>query len=327
MTASAMPDGSGSAIPSGITSQHDGRRTALGYALLLTGTLFFALNGSVVKSILLSGVSAASLSEIRATGAFLILLVIVAVIRPHALRIRRDEWKLLLAYGVIGVSMTQFLYFVAIERMPIGIALIIEFTAPIWVVLWVRFGRHQDVRATVWVGLALALVGLAMVAQVWRGFTLDGLGVAAAFGAALALALFYVIGEHQRRGHHARDALSLTMWGMGGAALFWAIVQPWWLFPWETYAGASEPLAGTGPQLPLWVLTLWMIVMGTVVPFVLAMTALAYITAAQASIIGMTEPLIASIIAWIVLAEVLSPAQIAGGVIVLVGVYLAERSR
>ncbi len=306
---------------------HDSRRTALGYTLLLTATVFFALNGTVVKSILLSGVSAPSLSEIRATGAFLILFIVVAIIRPRALRIHRREWKLLLAYGVIGVSMTQFLYFVAIERMPIGIALIIEFTAPIWVVLWVRFGRHQEVRATVWVGLLLALIGLAMVAQVWQGFTLDGLGVAAAFGAAFALALFYVIGEYQRRGAHARDALSLTMWGMGGATLFWAIVQPWWIFPWETYASVSEPLAGSGPQLPIWVLTAWMIVMGTVVPFVLAMTALAYVTAAQASIIGMTEPLIASIIAWIVLAEILTPAQIAGGAIVLIGVYLAERSR
>jgi drug/metabolite transporter (DMT)-like permease len=306
---------------------HDSRRTALGYTLLLTATVFFALNGTVVKSILLSGVSAPSLSEIRATGAFLILFIVVAIIRPRALRIHRREWKLLLAYGVIGVSMTQFLYFVAIERMPIGIALIIEFTAPIWVVLWVRFGRHQEVRATVWVGLLLALIGLAMVAQVWQGFTLDGLGVAAAFGAAFALALFYVIGEYQRRGAHARDALSLTMWGMGGATLFWAIVQPWWIFPWDTYASVSEPLAGSGPQLPIWVLTAWMIVMGTVVPFVLAMTALAYVTAAQASIIGMTEPLIASIIAWIVLAEILTPAQIAGGAIVLIGVYLAERSR
>jgi drug/metabolite transporter (DMT)-like permease len=310
-----------------LSTAHDARRTTIGYALLLTGTLFFALNGSVVKSILLSGVSAATLSETRAMGAFVILFAVVAITKPQALRIRRDEWKLLVAYGVIGVAMTQFLYFVAIERMPIGIALIIEFTAPIWVVLWVRFGRKQDVRGVVWVGLLLAVIGLALVAQVWQGFTLDGLGVAAAFGAALALALFYILGERQRRGGQARDALSLTMWGMGGAALFWLVVPPWSFSNWAAYAGLSEPLAGVGPQLPLWTLTLWMIVMGTVVPFVLAMTALAYISAAQASIIGMTEPLIASIIAWIVLAEVLTPVQMLGGAIVLVGVYLAERSR
>lgn len=306
---------------------HDTRRTTIGYALLLSATVLFALNGTVVKSILLSGISATTLSETRAIGSFVILFVVVALIRPRALRIRRDEWKILLAYGVIGVSMTQFLYFLAIERMPIGIALIIEFTAPIWVVLWVRFGRKQAVRGTVWVGLLLAVIGLALVAQVWQGFTLDGFGVAAAFGAAFALALFYVLGEHQRRGDHARDALSLTMWGMGGAALFWVVVPPWSLSAWGAYAGLSEPLAGVGPQLPLWLLTTWMVVMGTVIPFALAMKSLAYITAAQASIIGMTEPLIASIIAWIALAEVLTPAQIAGGAIVLVGVYLAERSR
>ena len=306
---------------------HGGQRVALGYVLLLTGTVLFALNGTVVKSILLSGVSAVTLSETRAMGAFVILLVIVALTRPRALRIRRDEWKLLLAYGVIGVSMTQFLYFVAIERMPIGIALIIEFTAPIWVVLWVRFGRRQTVKGTVWVGLLLAILGLALIAQVWQGFTLDGLGVAAAFGAAIALALFFILGEHARRGDPPRDAISLTMWGMGGAALFWLLVPPWGFSNWSAYSGMSEPLAGSGPQLPLWVLTTWMVVMGTVVPFALAMKALGYISAAQASIIGMTEPLIASIIAWVALAEVFTPVQMVGGVVVLVGVYLAERSR
>lgn len=324
---SRSPDRSAQPHLTDSLASHGGQRVALGYVLLLTGTLLFALNGTVVKSILLSGVSAVTLSETRAMGAFVILFAIVALTRPRALRVRRDEWKLLLAYGVIGVSMTQFLYFVAIERMPIGIALIIEFTAPIWVVLWVRFGRRQAVKGTVWVGLLLAILGLALIAQVWQGFTLDGLGVAAAFGAAIALALFYILGEHARRGDHARDAISLTMWGMGGAALFWLLVPPWGFSNWSAYSGVSEPLAGSGPQLPLWVLTTWMVVMGTVVPFALAMKALAYITAAQASIIGMTEPLIASIIAWIALAEVLTPVQIAGGAVVLIGVYLAERSR
>lgn len=302
-------------------------RLLLGYGLYLAATLLFAINGSVVKAILQSGVTATSLSEVRATGAFVILLVIVAVVRPRALRIRRNEWKLLLAYGVIGVSMTQYLYFVALERLAIGIALIIEFTAPIFVVLWVRFGRHQQVRSSVWVGLALSLSGLALMAQVWQGLSLDLLGVAAAFGAALALALFYVIGEHQRRGDTPRDALSLTMWGMGGAALFWAVVQPWWIFPWASYTAMSAPLGGTGPSLPIVALTGWMVVLGTVVPFTLAIASLAYITAAQASIVGITEPLIASLVAWAVLGEILTPVQIAGGITVLVGVYLAERSR
>lgn len=302
-------------------------RLYLGYALYLAATVLFAVNGSIVKAILQSGVSATSLSEVRATGAFVILFIIVAITRPRALRIRRSEWKLLLAYGVIGVSMTQYLYFVALERLAVGIALIIEFTAPIFVVLWVRFGRRQQVRSSVWVGLVLALSGLALIAEVWQGLSLDLLGVAAAFGAALALALFYVIGEHQRRGHAPRDALSLTMWGMGGAMLFWAVVQPWWFFPWESYVGESAPLGGVGPTFPISALAMWMIVLGTVVPFTLAIASLAYISAAQASTVGITEPLIASLVAWAALGEVLTPVQMVGGITVLVGVYIAERSR
>jgi len=310
-----------------LPTAHDRRRLVIGYAVYLTAACLFALNGTIVKTILLSGVSAARLSEIRATGAFLILFVVVLIARPRALRIQRGEWGLLLAYGVIGVAMTQFLFFVAIERMPIGIALVIEFTAPIFVVLYARFGRRELVRSTVWIGLALALVGLAFIAQVWQGFVLNGVGVLAAFGAALALALFYVMAEQQRRSGYQRDALSLTMWGMAGSAAFWAIAQPWWSFPWADFAGLSEPLAGSGPQLPLSTLTTWMIVMGTALPFTLIIVSLAYITAAQASIVGMLEPVIASIIAWIALAEVLTPTQIIGGLVVLAGVYLAERGR
>ncbi|TEX49674.1 MAG: hypothetical protein B7C55_12775, partial [Actinomycetales bacterium mxb001] len=99
--------------PSLLATAHDRRRLIIGYAVYLAAACLFALNGTVVKTILLSGVSAARLSEIRATGAFIILFVIVLIARPRALRIHRGEWGLLLAYGVVGVAMTQFLFFVA----------------------------------------------------------------------------------------------------------------------------------------------------------------------------------------------------------------------
>lgn len=303
------------------------RRRWVGYTLYLTAAVMFAVNGTVAKSILVAGVPAARLSELRVTLAFLILLVAVALTRPSALKIRRDEVGLLVAYGVLGVAMTQWLYFVAIERLQVGIALIIEFTAPIMVALWVRFGRRQSVRPTVWVGLVLALIGLALIAQVWQGFSLDGLGVSAAFGAAVALAVFYILGEVQVRRPQARDAVSLTMWGFGMAASFWAFAQPWWSFPWEAFAGSGQPLGVDGPAVPLVGLTAWMVLLGTVIPFSLVVLSLHHINASQASAIGMTEPVIAAGIAWVALAEILTPVQIVGGVVVLVGVYLAERYR
>jgi len=303
------------------------RHPATGYVLYLLAATMFALNGTISKSILLTGIDPARLSQLRVSAAFVILLVVVALTRPQRLRIRRDEIWLLLAYGVLGVAMTQYLYFVAIELLPVGIALLIEFTAPIMVALWFHFGLKHHTPRIVWLGLATAMVGLAMVAQVWQGFTLNALGVAAAFGAAAALAIYFLLGDAMVRRPEPRDPVSLTMWGFGAASLFWAIAQPWWGFPWEMLSGDGYPLGEDGAAVPIWALCAYMIVLGTVVPFWLIVVSLQHIRASQASVIGMTEPLLASFIAWVALGEVLTPVQLVGAVTVLVGVYLAERYR
>ncbi len=296
----------------------------LGYVLYLSGALLFGINGTVSKVLLTSVDDAARVSQLRVSFAFLILLVIVALANPRSLPLRRHEIGPVAAYGILGVSLTQWLYFVALTRMPIGIALLIEFTAPIMVVLWVRYGWHRPVRNTVWLGLALALVGLGMVAQVWLGLTLDSLGVAAAFGAAAALAVYYLLGETCSRD---RDPVSLTLWGFGFAALMWAVVQPWWSFPWQALEGSASPLGEDTATVPLWGLAAWMVVLGTIAPFWLVLAAIRHIGAAGASIIGMTEPFIAALVAWVVLDEVLTPAQLLGGAVILTGVVIAERAR
>ncbi|MGB7981170.1 MAG: EamA family transporter [Candidatus Nanopelagicales bacterium] len=300
------------------------KRPALGYALYLSGALLFGINGTVSKVLLTSVGDAARVSQLRVTAAFVILLAFVAVTHPRALPLRRHELGPVAAYGVLGVAMTQWLFFVALTQLPVGIALLIEFTAPIMVVLWVRYGWNRPVRNTVWLGLALALTGLAMVAQIWDGLTLSPLGVAAAFGAAMALAVYYLLGE---TASEQRDPVSLTLWGFGFAALLWAVVLPWWRFPWEALSGSALPLgAGTTP-VPLWGLAGWMVVLGTIAPFWLVLSAIRHIGAAGASIIGMTEPFVASLVAWAVLGEILTPLQLLGGAVILAGVVIAERAR
>ena len=114
--------------------------------------------------------------------------------------------------------------------------------------------------------------------------------------------------------------------GFGAAALFWAVFQPWWSFPWSTLDFATAFTPG-GPPLPSWFYVGYLIVLGTVVPFALAVASMKHISASQASVMGMSEPVIASAIAWVILGEVLAPIQVIGGFIVLVGILLAERSR
>ena len=305
----------------------DHRRPALGYLLYLGAAVLFGINGTVSKFILLSGVESARLSQLRVTAAFVVLLAVVALTNRPALRLRRGELGLLVAYGVLGVAMTQWLYFVAIARLPVGVALLIEFTAPFMVALWVRFGLHQPVPGRVWGALVIALLGLSMVAQVWSGFVLDGLGVLAGFGAAAALAVYYLLGERGVHGPYPRDAVSLTLWGFGAAALFWFVVQPWWSFPWSTLATTVQPFGSGSSDIPVTWFVVWMVVLGTVVPFWLVVKSLHHLSASQASVVGMTEPVIASLVAWVLLGEVLTPVQLVGGFVVLGGVLLAERSR
>ncbi len=299
------------------------RRPLLGYLTYLVAATLFALNGTVSKYLLIGGVPWMRLSQLRVTLAFGLLVLIVAITHRRGFRLHRSEIRTLLIYGIFGIAATQSLYFLAIQRLPVGIALLFEFTAPIMVALWFRFVLREPVRDRVFAALLLALVGLAMVAQVWQGASLDAVGVAAALAAAVALALYYLVGE-QLVVH--RDPVSLTMWGFGVAALFWAVVQPWWAFPWDTL-DFSAAFGEGGPVAPAWGFVTYMVVLGTVVPFALVLQSLRHLRATQASAVGMTEPVIASAIAFVVLGELLTPVQVLGGAVVLAGVLLAETSR
>jgi drug/metabolite transporter (DMT)-like permease len=298
-----------------------------GYALYLSAALLFALNGTVAKSILLTGIDPARLSQLRVTGAFLMLLLYVALRNPTALRITKKEIPILLAYGILGVAGTQYLYFVALTYLPVSVALLIEFTAPVMIALWFRFAWKEPTKKTVWVALGMALTGLALVAQVWLGFAVNAVGVLAALAAAVSLSLFYILGDKQLRVENPRDPVSLALWGFAAASLFWVFAQPWWAFPWEALAGNTEPLSDANVSFPIWVMAIWMILLGTVIPFSLVLASMRHLRASQASTVGLTEPLFATMIAWILLGEALTVIQVLGGALILVGVFVAERAR
>ena len=152
-------------------------RASTGILLAVGAAVLFAVNGNVSKVALLNGISSLELVSVRSAGTALILLGITALRSPAALRVGRRELGFLALYGVTGIAMVQWLYFVALQRMPVGIALLFEYTAPLMVALWVRFVQKQPVKSRLWLGLAFALAGLAMVAQFWKGMTLDPVGL------------------------------------------------------------------------------------------------------------------------------------------------------
>jgi drug/metabolite transporter (DMT)-like permease len=307
---------------------HLGRRPrpALGYAMVAVAASLWAVNGVVVKVLLQSGLSSYRLAEIRCAGAALLFLAAALVTNPSGLRVGRRELPWLAVFGVLGLALVQFFYFVGIERIEIGVALVLQYLAPVWVALWARFVVKEPVRRRLWYGLALALAGLTLIVELWSGFSLNGGGVAACIVASLAYACYILLAERSLA--QGRDVLSLLAWGFAFATLFWTFAQPWWSFPTEIVEGSVSLLGRIeSTALPVWALVLYVVVLGTFVPFILMVGALRHIPATRATVIAMIEPVIASIAAWAWLDESLGPAQIAGGLLVLAGIALAQTSR
>lgn len=293
--------------------------------MVCTSATLFGLNGSISKVILESGVSAPRLAQVRATGALVGLALVVLILARRTLRVSRGELPFLVVFGIGGLAFVQLFYFIAIHRIPIGIALLIQFLAPLGVALWARYVDREPVRRRIWAALACALSGLGLIVQVWSGLSLDRWGVIASLVTAVALAAYILMAEHAVG---RRDPVSLSLYGFLFAALFWAVVQPWWSFP---FARADERVSLLGnladQTLPVWSLIAAVIVLGTIVPFGLFVGALRHISATRVGIAAMLEPVVAALVAYLWLDETLGAVQLLGGGVVLAGILLAQTAR
>jgi len=292
---------------------------------LVMGALVFSFNG-VISTIVLEHISPFRLAQVRSIGAFFILLAITLIIDRHSIKAPKKLIPMLAAYGIIGFAAVQAGYFLGIQRgVPLSLVLIVEFTAPIWIALWIKYVRKSFVPASMWGAIALSLLGLILLAQVWNGLSFDLIGLLGALFSAFALTAYFLIGKNFGTD---RTALSLTVWGLGMASLAWVSSMPVWEFPFEVFTTDMD-LQGVfaGNSLPGWVLILWIITMGTIVPYLFVIGGLRLLSASTSSVIGMLEPVLAGVFAWIWLQQSWNGIQLVGAAIVLVGIYIADRAR
>ncbi len=301
------------------------RKPLVGYVMALAAGALFGVNGSVAKVALSSGLSSLRLTEARCAGACLGLMLFAYARDRSSLRIRRDEVFRLALFGIGGVALVQLFYFLAIHRLAIGVALLIQYLGPLLVAIYARTFAHEQVRRRIWAALGLSLTGLALMVELWKGIALDGLGVAFALISAVIFAAYLLLAEFEVK---QRDAVSLMAWGFLFATLFWTVAQPWWSFP-AGRVGRTVSLQGhlASWHLPVWALVLWVIVLGSIVPFSLIVGALRHISATRVGIAAMLEPVVATVVAWAWLRETLSPVQLAGAFVVLAAILLAQTAR
>lgn len=299
---------------------HATRVKAWGLGFGIVSSVSFGASGPFGKALVGAGYSPLQASWTRVAGATLILVPLVFALRGRAaLRIAGRNWPALVGYGLISIAACQSLYFVAATRLPVGIAILLEFTGPVLVVGWVRFVRRTPIAGTATVGVVIAMIGLACVVEVWSGLRLDLLGLAAGLGAAAGNASFFLLAERMS------DVDPIVMTAAGSAiavAGLTAIAAPWSI-PWHVL-GDSVPVGGH--HAPGWALAAWIIGVSTVVAYLAGVAAVHRLSAPVAGAVGYIEAVSATLIAWVVLGERLGAIQIIGGAIVLTGAFVAQRS-
>lgn len=300
------------------------RNPTYGTALVLAGAGLFIINAGVSRVALRAGVDPSTLTTIRVTGTLLILLVVAALLNRSALRPPSGRLAVLVvAHGLVGVAALQWTYFVAIERLPVGLALLLEYQAPILVALWARFIQREQVRPRIWLGLALAWTGLAATTGTWD-VKLDGIGIVAGLAAAVCFAAYFLIGEV---GVNAIDPLRVIIWSFAVAAVVLNLAAP---------VTAANDLLGTDVSLlgrlsehtlPVWCVLLWVVVLGTVLPFASELLALRHLRATTVTTLAMLEPVGAVALGWAWFRESMGLVAAIGCVAVVVGVVLAQTAR
>ncbi|MFF5310578.1 EamA family transporter [Streptomyces massasporeus] len=295
-----------------------GRGVGLGLALL--SAVAFGGSGVAAKPLIEAGLDPLHVVWLRVAGAALVMLPLA--VRHRALLRRRPG--LLAGFGLLAVAGVQACYFAALSRIPVGVALLIEYLAPALVLGWVRFVQKRPVTRAAAVGVVLAVGGLACVVEVWSGLGFDALGLLLALGAACCQVGYFVLSDQgSDAGDEAPDPLGVIAYGLlVGAAVLTVVARPWTM-DWSVLQGTASM---DGRPVAAVVLLAWIVLVATVVAYVTGVVSVRRLSPQVAGVVACLEAVIATVLAWVLLGEHLSAPQIAGGAIVLVGAFIAQSS-
>ncbi len=271
-----------------------------------------------------SGISPEEIVIFRSLATALGAGIALLITNTKAFKVQKHEWRGLILFGIFGVALMQWSYSNAVKNLPIGIALLIEYTAIVIVPLVSLWLFKEKVLPRLWFAIVMVLGGLVVVSRIWDG-GLNPIGITFAVMAALFLSFYFLMGEHTLK---KRDTLSTLFYAMSISALFWLIVTPWWNFKPEILVGEVS-LTGNFEQveLPLWALLAWIGVFGSFLPMLFSFLALTHLSATSVGVISTGETVTAFLFAWVWLNEMIDGLQALGGVMVIAGIVLAQTSR
>ena len=300
------------------------KHPTLGVLYALAAALLFGVNASTTKVIIESGISAELVVFVRSLSAGLIALTWALIANPKLLKIPRKLIPSIILLGIVGVGMLQWTYSLAVAYLPIGVALLIEYTAVLWVPIIALVFFKEKVKRQIWLGAALVLGGLAVVGQVWDS-QLDPVGVFFGFAAAASLTTYFITGERIQR--HLPTNVVMA-YGMGISTLIFSFASDLGNFDFGRLSD-SVNLSGNlaGSNAPLWALMIFMGVFGSFLPMAFSYLALRHLSATVVGVVATLETVTAALIALLWLGELISTTQALGSMVVIVGILLAQTAR
>jgi drug/metabolite transporter (DMT)-like permease len=252
------------------------------------------------------------LSQSRTTFSFIVLLIALVLLRGwNRLRVPVSDFRRMFVLGILGVAASNYLYYLAIQRTNVATAIILQYTAPILVLLYTVSRGLQKPTVQRIAAVGLAVTGIALVIGIFgsSGFRLDAIGVVAALGAAFSFA-FYNIGGHSILARY--DRWTVLLYVIFSASLFWMVVNP----PWK--------IAAAHYSVDQWLFLLVFSLISVLAPFSLYFAGLQHLEPTRAIVVSCLEPVFSIVIAAVALGEVVRPLQTVGIVLVLVAIVVVQ---
>lgn len=282
-----------------------------GYLLIALAASFWATSGTIVKLLYSYHFDSFTLAFLRSFFAFVIAVIVALVVRPAALRVPLRQLLFFAIFAFVGISLFTALYYLAFSVTTVATAVVLLYTAPIFVVVLARALYGERFTASKTVALVLAIAGCALVAGLYRPghLLVNAAGILFGLGAGFTYALYSVYGKKMAADY---NPLTIAVYIMGFGALFLFPVRP----------SSLIALAGSPPEA--WLLVLVLALLPALIPYMLYPAGLRFIEVGRASLIATVEPVVAMLLAFVVLGEGMEPLQILGAALVISAALVAQ---
>ena len=292
-------------------NKNDQQQARIGYLYVALAAILFAISGTSAKFLFNDGITAFQLIQMRTTLAFTGLLIWLCLRYPTLLKISTKNLPYFIGLGMFGIGSAQFFYLLAISKINVAAAILLHYTGPVFVALYVVFVQRQKLRFNITLAISGTLIGCFLVVGAYnlQLFALNRIGIIAGILAAVSFAVYSILSDYGMRKY---TPWTVLLYGLLFAALMWNILHP----PLEAFFHRYSPVQ--------WGWILFIGICGTIFPFGLYFEGVKRIQPTHASITATLEPISAGVIAAVFLGEVMAPLQIIGGLIVIVSIIILQ---